>query len=139
SADYHVLADWIAAGAPGPRASEPRIQRLEVIPAAAVLKPKDALQIVVRAWYSDGHSEDVTRWAKFNSSEDLVATVNADGKANVAGHGEAAITVWYSNLVAANRIASPLPGTVDPKVFASAPKHNFIDALVLKKLQDLRI
>jgi hypothetical protein len=139
SFDYHVLADWIAAGAPGPRADDPRIQRLEVLPAAAVLKPKDHLQIVVRARYSDGHSEDVTRWAKFNSSEDLVATVNADGEVKVAGHGEAAITVWYSNLVAANRIASPLPDAVDAKVFASAEKHNFIDELVLKKLESLRI
>jgi hypothetical protein len=139
SMDYHVLADWIAAGAPQPRADDPRIQRLELLPAAAVLKPKDALQIVVRAWYSDGHSEDVTRWAKFNSSEDLVATVNADGKATVAGYGEAAITVWYSNLVAANRIAVPLPNTLDPKVFTSAEKHNFIDALALKKLESLRI
>jgi hypothetical protein len=139
SADYRVLADWIAAGAPGPRADDTRIQRLEVLPAAAVLKPKDTLQIVVRAWYSDGHAEDVTRWAKFNSSEDLVAAVNAEGKATVAGYGEAAVTVWYSNLVAANRIASPLPGAADPKVFASAEKHNFIDELVLQKLQDLRI
>ncbi|HTU92589.1 MAG TPA: DUF1549 domain-containing protein, partial [Gemmataceae bacterium] len=139
SADYHVLADWIAAGAPGPRASDVRIQRLEVLPAAAVLKPKDTLQILVRAWYSDDHSEDVTRWVKFNSSEDLVATVNADGKATVAGYGEAAITVWYSNLVAANRIASPLPDALDPKVFTSAEKHNFIDGLVLKKLASLRI
>jgi hypothetical protein len=139
SADYHVLADWIAAGAPGPRPEDTRIQRLEVIPAAAILKPKDTLQVVVRAWYSDGHSEDVTRWAKFNSSEDLVAAVDADGKVRVAGYGEAAITVWYSNLVAANRIASPLPGAIDPKVFASAVQHNFIDGLVLKKLEALRM
>jgi hypothetical protein len=139
STDYHVLADWIAAGAPGPRADDPRIQRLEVLPAAALLKPKDTLQIVVRAWYSDGHSEDVTRWVKFNSSEAMVATVNADGKVTVAGNGEAAITVWYSNLVAANRIASPLPNTLDPKVFTSAKKHNFIDELILKKLESLRI
>ena len=51
-----------------------------MIPAAAMLKPKDTLQVIVRAWYSDGHSEDVTRWAKFNSSEDFVAAVDADGK-----------------------------------------------------------
>ena len=139
SPDYQLLADWIAAGAPGPHADDPRIQRLEVLPAAAVLKPKDTLQLLVRAWYSDGHSEDVTRWAKFNSSEDLVATVDADGKATVAGYGETAITVWYSNLVAANRIASPLPNAVDPKVFAAAPRNNFIDDLVLKKLESLRI
>jgi hypothetical protein len=139
STDYRVLADWIASGAPGPRGNDARIQRLELLPAAAVLKPKDTLQIVVRAWYSDGHSEDVTRWAKFNSSEDLVAAVTPEGKVSVAGYGETAITVWYSNLVAANRIASPLPNAIDPKVFASAEKHNFIDGLILKKLASLRI
>ena len=137
--DYRVLADWIAAGAPGPRADDVTIQRLEVLPAAAVLKPKDTLQMLVRAWYSDGHSEDVTRWAKFNSSEDLVASVDADGKATVAGYGETAITVWYSNLVAANRIASPLPNLVEAKVFASGPRNNLIDDLVLRKLAALHI
>ena len=139
SPDYNLLADWIAAGAPGPKADDPAIQRLEVLPAAAVLKPKDTLQVLVRAWYSDGHSEDVTRWAKFNSSEDLVASVDADGKATVAGYGETAITVWYSNLVAANRIASPLPNAVDAKTFAAASRNNFIDDLVLKKLESLHI
>src|SRR5437764_1043487 len=29
SADYRVLADWIAAGAPGPRSDDARIRRLE--------------------------------------------------------------------------------------------------------------
>ena len=139
SPDYRLLADWIAAGAPGPKTDDPVIQRLEVLPAAAVLKPKDTLQVLVRAWYSDGHAEDVTRWAKFNSSEDLVSTVDADGKATVAGYGETAITVWYSNLVAANRVASPLPNAVDPRVFAAAPRKSFIDDLVLKKLESLHI
>jgi hypothetical protein len=139
SPDYRVIADWIASGAPGPKPDDLRVQRLEVLPAAAVLKPKDVLQVVVRAWYSDGHAEDVTPWAKFNSSEDLVAGVDAGGKVTVAGHGEAAVTVWFSNVVAANRIASPLPNAIDPKVFADAPRHNYIDDLVLKKLEGLRI
>jgi hypothetical protein len=137
--DYRLLADWVAAGAPGPRDDDPRITRLEVLPAAAVLRPKDTLQILVRAWYSDGHSEDVTRWAKFNSSEDLVAAVNADGRVTVAGHGEAAVTVWYSNHVAAGRVTSPLPAAVDPRAFADAARHNFIDDLVLNKLADLHL
>ena len=110
-----MLADWIAAGAPLPREEDPRILRLEVFPPAAVLKPKDTLQIVVRAWYSDGRAEDVTRWVKFNSTEDLVATVDQEGKVRVAGYGEAAITLWYSNLVATCRIASPLPDALDPQ------------------------
>jgi hypothetical protein len=139
SPDYQVLADWIASGAPGPRPEDVRIQRLEVMPPTAVLKPKDTLQVLVQAWYSDGHSEDVTRWVKFNSSEDLVAAVDAEGKVRVAGHGEAAITVWYSNLVATSRIASPFPNKVDTRVFATAPRHNYVDDLVLKKLEALHI
>src|SRR5262245_22802896 len=139
SLDYQMLADWIATGAAAPRPDTPRIQRLEVFPDGAVLKPKDKLQLIVRAWYSDGHSEDVTRWAKFSSSEDLVAAVDADGKVSVAGYGEAAVSVWFSNRVAANRIASPLPNWVDPKVFADAPRNNYIDEHVLRKLESLRI
>jgi hypothetical protein len=139
STDYHVLADWIASGAPAPGQDDPRIRRLEVLPAGAVLRPKDTLQVVVRAWYSDGRSQDVTGWAKFQSSEDLVAGVNADGRVTVAGHGEAAVTVWYSNMVAAIRVVSPIPNTIDPKVFAAAPRSNFIDDRVLAKLATLHL
>jgi hypothetical protein len=139
SPEYQILADWIASGAPAPKPDDVRVQRLEVLPAAAVLKPKDTLQVIVRAWYSDGHAEDVTRWAKFSSSEDLVAGVDAEGKVRVAGHGEAAVTVWYANLVATSRVLSPLPNQVNPQVYAAAGRYNFIDDLVLKKLQTLHI
>src|SRR5262249_50876793 len=127
------------AGAPGPREEDPRIVRLEVSPAHAVVKPKDTLQVKVNASYSNGQLADVTRWAKFNSTEDLVASVDQDGKVTVAGHGEAAITVWYSNLVASCRIASPLPKAIDAKVFAQALRRNYIDDVVLQKLQALHI
>jgi hypothetical protein len=137
--DYQVLADWIAAGAPGPRPDDVRMERLEVLPKAAILKPQDALQVVVRAWYADGHAEDVTPWVKFNSSEDLVATVDTDGKVRVAGHGEAAINALYGSLVASARIVSPLTNTISVKVFAEAPRQNFVDGLVLKKLEALHI
>jgi hypothetical protein len=139
SPDFQLLADWIASGAPGPKADDPRLVRLEVFPAHAVLQPKDTLQILVRGHYSDGHVEDVTRWVKFNSTEDQVAAVDTDGKVRVAGHGEAAITIWYSNLVATSRITSPLANRIEPGVFARAERRNFIDDLVLKKLAALRI
>jgi hypothetical protein len=139
SDDYRLLLSWIQSGAPGPKDSDVRIERIEVMPSQAILKPEDNLQVIVRAWYSDGHSEDVTRWAKFSSSEDLIAAVDGEGKVHVAGNGEAAITVWYSNKVAAARITSPMPNQLDAKVFATAPRNNFIDNLVLNKLEALRI
>src|SRR5205814_4846239 len=64
---------------------------------------------------------------------------DTEGKVKVAGTGEAAITVWYSNFVAAARITSPLPNSIDAKVFSTAERHNYIDELGLKKLQTLRI
>ena len=139
SPEFRLLADWIASGAPGPKIDDVRLQRLEVFPAAALLKPKDQVQLVVRAWYSDGHAEDVTRWAKFGSTEDLVAAVNEDGLVKVGGHGAAAITVSFSNLVALAHITAPWANKVDPKVFAAAPRNNYIDGLILKKLQELHI
>jgi hypothetical protein len=139
SADYQVLAGWIAAGAPGPHSDDAAILRLEVFPSTAMLKPRASLQILVRAWYSDGHAEDVTHWVKYNSTEDLVASVDNEGKVRVAGYGETAITIWYSNLVATCRIASPLPNAVASSVFAKAPRQNLIDSLVLNKLETLRI
>jgi hypothetical protein len=81
----------------------------------------------------------VTRWAKFSSSEDLVAGVNLDGKVTVAGHGEAAVSVWYSNKVASATILSPMSRKVDAGVFAASPRNNYIDDLVLKKLARLEL
>jgi hypothetical protein len=139
SRDYQIFSDWIASAAPPPTRDDVRVQRLEVFPAEAVLKPKDTLQVLVRAWYSDGHAEDVTPWVKFSSSEDLVANVDDTGKVIVKGNGEASITVWFSNLVAAARILAPQAYTIDPRVFTAAPRHNKIDDLVLRKLETLHI
>ncbi len=139
SPEFRLLADWIASGASGPKKTDPQIERLEVFPTKAVLQPKDQMQILVRAWYADGSSQDVTRWAKFSSTEDLVASVSDEGQITVSGHGEAAISVWYSNLVALSRVTSPLPNKIAPEVFAKTPRNNYIDDLVVKKLQTLNI
>ncbi|HEY1375318.1 MAG TPA: DUF1553 domain-containing protein [Gemmataceae bacterium] len=139
SEEYRRIHDWIASGAPAPRPDAPALQRLELFPAAAVVKPKDQLRVVVRAWYSDGHAEDVTAWAKFSSSGEQVATVDEDGRVTVMGPGEAAVSVWYSNFVAAATVTVPLPNAVDPRLFAQSPRSNFIDDLVLRKLEALRI
>ncbi|MFN4259274.1 MAG: DUF1553 domain-containing protein [Gemmataceae bacterium] len=139
STDYQWIAEWIAQGAPGPRDEDASIQRLEVLPGGAVLQPGDQLPLVVLARYSDGTTRDVTAWAKFESTEENVAHVDDDGLVTVAGHGEAAITVWYSNLVAINQVAAPLPNAIEPRVFAHAERHNYIDDLVLQKLRSLNM
>ena len=113
--------------------------RLEVFPPAARLKPGDEQPLVVRAHFSDGHAEDVTRWVKFSSNEGAVASVSDDGVVKVQGPGEAAISAWYLSQIVTARITSPFPNQIDPAVYARAPRANFIDELVLTKLAELNI
>lgn len=134
-----LLTAWIAAGAAGPATSDAKLDRIEVYPPAALVKPKDTLRVIVRAVYADGTREDVTRWARFGSSEELVANVSEDGVVTAAGHGEAAVTVNFGTRVATMTVTSPYPYAADPKAFAAAPRHNFVDEHVLKKLELLRL
>jgi Protein of unknown function (DUF1553)/Protein of unknown function (DUF1549)/Bacterial Ig-like domain (group 2) len=136
---YALLLDWIKAGAPGPRESDARLDRIEAFPPAALLRPKATLRVVARAVYSDGTSADVTRWARFTSSEELVANVNEDGVVTVSGHGEASVIVNFGTKVTTLTVTSPYANTVDAATFAKSPRNNFVDDLVLKKLELLRL
>ena len=139
SLDYRILADWIADGATGPTPDDPTIERLEVHPPQATLRPGDRHRLVVRAFFSDGRTEDVTRWGKYATSDASVAKVGEDGSVEISGHGEAHVSVWYLDRIASARIAVPFPEQLAEEVFRKAARHNFIDDLVLEKLQRMRI
>jgi hypothetical protein len=139
SEEYRWLRDWIAAGAKPPQPTDAAVQLVELFPPAAVLKLQDKLRLTVRAWYADGHAEDVTTWARFSSSAEQVAAVDEEGRVTVTGPGGAAINASFANLVAGAVVTVPLPNAVDPKVFAQAPRHNLIDGPVLRKLEALHI
>jgi len=139
SPEYRTLFDWIATGAVGPQGNDPTLQSLEVFPKAARLKPQDELSILVRATYSDGRTEEVTRWTRFGSSEEQVANVDQEGRVRIIGHGEAAITIGFGTRVASMTISSPYVQEVAAEVFTQSPKANFIDEHVLAKLQSLNL
>jgi hypothetical protein len=110
SLDYRVMLSWIKSGTMPPVDSDVRIQRLEVLPGQVSLKTGDIQQILVRAHFSDGHTEDVTRWVKFGTTDATVASVDDNGKVTVNGSGETAVTVWYLSLVAFATITVPYQG-----------------------------
>lgn len=139
SLEYRVIAEWIASGLPRPRADEPAIVGLTALPEAALLKPGQRQRILVQAAFSDGRVEDVTRWAKFASTDDTVAKVDESGLVQVEGHGEAAVTVWYASHVQRSTVTAPFETPIDPEVFANAPRVNPIDDKNLAKLEALRI
>lgn len=139
SLEYKVLSEWIAAGGEGPVEADPRITALEITPRGLTLATGAESQLHVIARYNDGHREDVTRWVKYGSANAAVATVDDDGRVRVAGPGETAISLWYQSNVAFARITNPYPNDIAAEVFAKSPRHNFIDDLVIARLQQLRI
>jgi hypothetical protein len=139
SLEYRIIGEWIAASAPPPTEKDVRITGLEVFPASATLKPKAEQQLLVRANYSDGTAADVTRWVKFSSSDEGVATVDDNGLVKMTGSGEAAITLWYQSRVLYARLSVPYPHEVDPAVYTKFERRNFIDDLTLAKWKALHI
>jgi hypothetical protein len=139
SLEYRVLAEWIASGAPGPRNDDPRIERIEILPNHAVLAPAASHQLLVRALFSDGHAEDVTRWAKYTAANASVAQVDDFGKVQVVGNGEGPITAWYLSRIAIASVTVPYTNAVSPSLFAKTSRRNFIDELALEKLQELNL
>ncbi len=139
SLEYKILSEWIAAGAPPPQATDPRIAKLEVLPAHATTHPGASQQLTVRAQFSDGQVQDVTRWVKYTDANATVTAVDEHGNVKVQGFGEGAITAWYLSRIAIATVTVPYTNTVADALFDRAPKRNFIDDLVLEKLRELNI
>ncbi|MEO7297776.1 MAG: DUF1549 domain-containing protein, partial [Verrucomicrobiota bacterium] len=139
SIDYRVLSEWIAAGAPGPKKEDPRIEKIEIIPDHVVLKPDANQQLLVRATFNDGHTEDVTHWVKYTAANATVTQVDDNGLVKVVGNGEGAITAWYLSRIAIATVTVPYTNTISSSIFAKAKRRNFIDDLVLEKLASLNL
>ena len=137
SIEYQILSQWIADGAPGPKASDPRIQRIELSPRQVILKPGQSKQFKVLAHFSDGGTREVTHFAKFMATDTSVATINDEGLVQVTGHGEGAITAWYLSKITVATVTSPFDNIVSSKQYTGS--RNLIDREVDEKLQDLKV
>jgi hypothetical protein len=139
SPEYQIISGWIAQGMPAPLDSDARVTAIQVQPHEASLRPGSEQQLIVTAVFSDGHTEDVTRWAKYDSGDEGVATVDNDGHVTMHSYGEAPVTVWYQSHVTFSRLRIPYPYNLREAVFKDAPRHNYIDDAILKHLEALHI
>ncbi|MEZ5323940.1 MAG: DUF1553 domain-containing protein [Verrucomicrobiales bacterium] len=137
--EYRILSQWIAAGAAAPSADDPKLQELTITPPERILANGASVQLTVTAGYSDGVRRDVTRWAKFTSTDATVAEVDESGKVTVVGHGEGAITAWFSSQIVTARVTVPYPFEIPAERYADARRVNFVDDRVLEQLQRLHL
>jgi len=139
SPEYRVLSEWIAAGTPKSSESDARIERITILPSTVRLQAGTSQPLLVTAWFSDGHSEDVTRWAKYTAANASVAQIDEQGRVTVTGQGEGAITAWYLSRIAVATVTVPFTDPPRPEAFSSLAGGNFIDELVLEKLRSLNL
>jgi hypothetical protein len=137
SRPHQVLLAWLRAGAPGPRAEDPAVLGIDVLPGNRSLRPGQDLQLAVRARYADGATRDVTWLSRFDSNDQGFASVDADGLVRVLRSGETAVRASFQGQVGVVIVTAPYEQAVDPVRMAG--RNNFVDEFVFAKLAALHI
>lgn len=134
--NYQLIVEWIRQGMPFGSDKDPVVTRIDVVPAQRVMGKRMTQRMRVTATYSDGHTEDVSRYAQFQSNYDDVGAVDVSGKVTSSTYsGEAAIMARYQGQVAVFRASVPNDRKLDnPPPFAI---RNYVDEHVQKKWQAL--
>ena len=139
SLEFNVISGWIAQGQSPPSNDDSRIERLEILPDVSRLKIGVEQPMVVLAHFNDGRVEEVTRWARYTSTNQAVCVVDDRGLLKVLGNGEGAVVAWYLTLNSTATVTVPHEPPVGPDVFSKLTRANFIDDLVLEKLASLNV
>lgn len=141
---HRILVDWLRQGAPAPRADDPQPIALDVSAPTGVIEPGQRMSLRVEVRFSDGGQRDVTEWARFDSNESSVATVDEQGVVHAAAPGKAALSAAYQSLVGAVEVTVPYPvpteiQAADQRDYASLVRSNYIDELVIEQWRQLRL
>ena len=137
-AAHRVMRDWIAEGQRIDMDSAPQLLRTEILPKKRVLaNGAGRQQLMVKGYFSNGTVKDLTALTVFTSSNESVATVDANGLVEKTGRGETAILARYLDKMTTSHVTflEDVPGFAwnNPK------EHNFVDTLAFKKLKQLQI
>src|SRR5262245_1356424 len=136
--DYLTIRKWVAAGAPFGDPNAPHVAALRIEPEEKILAMHSGQQLRVVAKFSDGRETDVTRHAKFQSNNEGLALVSANGLVNTFDSpGDVAIMASYLGQVATFRALIPLPQRTTTQ--QALPRFKFVDKLVDQKLAKLNI
>lgn len=134
---YEMLRQWIAEGARFDKNTS-RVSRIEVLPKdPTVPRPGMKQQFVVLATYADGSQRDVTAEAFIESSNTEVATVDRWNRLTAVRRGEATMLARYEGQYAASTVV--VMGDRSGFAWSAPPQLNWIDELVDKKLQRMKI
>jgi hypothetical protein len=134
---YLLVRDWISQGVKLDL-NAPKVAKIEVFPInPTVPRPEMKQQVTVLATYTDGLVRDVTREAFIESGNIEIIEANTSGVLTTLRRGEAPVLVRYEGAYAATTIV--VMGDRAGFAWEQRPQHNYIDQLVDKKLQQVKI
>lgn len=136
SIDFRLLAGWIRSGAPKPERGFKKVAKINVFPKRRVGKEGLQQQLRVDAIYADGETRDVTAWAKYDSMDEALLSVNEAGRVTAIGKGQAPIMVRFEGQANISTFVVPYADSVK---LAGWKNNNFVDKLAAEKFRELGI
>jgi hypothetical protein len=137
SDEYKLVRRWIAAGMPLGSPKDPTLSKISISPEHRILTRQNKQQFAVYAHYTDGSVEDITRRAQYESNDQEIATVDANGLVRTLSmSGEAAIMARYQGMVITFRATVPVTNTAPAFSFAAQTP---VDTFTAKKWKELSL
>lgn len=134
---YQLVRAWIAEGVKLDLAA-PRVTKIEISPQGPIVPlPGMKQQITVTATFADNTTRDVTREAFVESGNIEVISADDKGVVTTLRRGEAPVLVRYEGSYAATTIT--VMGDRTGFAWIPPPINNYIDELVYKKLQRVKV
>ncbi len=137
--EYHVLRKWIEAGAPHEKGKLVTLKQLVVEPPEIRFSaPDETVRLRVIAVWEDGTREEVTPLCRFQSNDDQMADVTAEGIVRCRGTGDTHVVVFYDKAVVPVPVMRPVSRYVGP-LYPDVETPTKIDELVVARLKKLGI
>lgn len=136
---HRLLQRWILEGARGIDGKPHRIIQFDVTPASVTFtSPGETVQLRCIATWDDGTREDVTPLTRFQSNDDVIADVSADGLITCKSPGDTDIISFYDNGIFSTQVLLPVSDQTGDR-FPHVETPTEIDRLVTAKLRRLGI
>lgn len=136
---YNIFRNWIKDGAKTVADDAPKFVKLDVTPTEIQFgKDGEQTQLKAVAVWSDGSREDVTPLCRFNSNDDLIAAINADGLVKSGEVGDTHVVVNYDQGVVPIPVIRPVSDKTGKK-YPKVETPTKVDELVVQKLSKLGI
>jgi hypothetical protein len=130
---------WIESGAAGIAERSAKLTKLEVVPREIVFSSdgeRKALRVL--ASWSDGSVEDVTPLCRYQTNDESIAEVDADGMVTSKGRGDTHIVACYDSGVAVAPVLRPVSKTAG-RDYPDVATPTKIDEHIVAKLRKLGI